>query len=161
MKKFLSMIILLLFASTCLAADFSAKLNINTGNAELDLHLSNVNDRAATRAGAAEIRANLKERYSVTERELAFLGKKGYTLAEIQYLALLARKSGKNINDVAAMHSRGIGWGVLAKRLGVHPGDLNKLIVKQKKAEKMMIKTSAPEAPRIKEGPKPGKGHKR
>lgn len=157
----MSIIVLLLFASTCLAADFIAKLNIKTGNAELDLHLSNVNDRAATRAGAAEVRTELKESYFVTDRELVFLSRKGYTLAEIQYFALLARKSGKPINEVAALHSRGIGWGVLAKRLGVHPSDLNKLIVKHKKAEKVIIKTRAPEGPKVKVTPKAGKGHGR
>ena len=143
MKKSIILITLLLFASACLAADFSANLKIQTGDASLDLHLRNVNSKASTPAGAGEVRTELREKYSVTERELKFLGKQGYTLAEIQYLALLAKQSRKSITNVAALRSKGIGWGVLAKRLGVRPSALRKLIVK----EKMLIKERAKEKP--------------
>ena len=140
MKKRLIIIILLFFTSACLAADFSANLKIKTGDAQLDMHLANINSKASTPTGANKVKTELREKYSVSERELNFLSKKGYTLAEIQYLALLAKQRGKPINDVAALHSKGIGWGVMAKRLGVKPSALRKLIVQEKKAEKKMIK---------------------
>lgn len=177
MKKWFIFIVLLAFASTCLATEFSANLRIRTGDSALDMHLSNVNSKASTPAGASEVKVELREKYSVSERELNFLSKKGYTLAEIQYLALLAKQSGKSVNDVAALHSKGIGWGVLAKRLGVQPSALRKLIVKEKKAEKVMIKERveekeqprihAPERPQMREKPRmekergPGKGRGR
>jgi hypothetical protein len=73
----------------------------------------------------------------LTDREINFLSKQGYTLAEIYYMASLAKASGKTVTSVAALHSQGVGWGVLAHRLGVRPDALRKLIVREKKAEKM------------------------
>ena len=69
-----------------------------------------------------------------------YLSKQGYTLSEIYYLASLAKASGKTVTSVAALHSQGVGWGILAQRLGVRPDALRKLIVEQKKADKMMIR---------------------
>ena len=156
MKKSLVMAFLLFFASACLAADFSANLKFNTGDTQLDLLLNNINSKASTPAGANTAKTELRKKYSVSERELNFLSKKGYTLAEIQYLALLAKQSGKPINHVAALHSKGIGWGVLAKRLGVQPSALRKLMVQEKK----QIKIHAPERPQIRErGMGKGRGH--
>ncbi len=142
MKVLFVFLMLMVFAFSVQAADFSAKLNIKTGDSQLDLHLSNVNSKASTPAGAAMVRTELKGSYKVSDRELSFLSKKGYTLAEIQYLALIAKQSGKPINDVAALHSKGIGWGVLAKRLGVRPDALRKQIVAAKKIEKSTTRKS-------------------
>lgn len=136
MKKVLALFAVLLFASTCLAAEWSANLKIQTGDANLDLSLKNINRRAATPAGAIEVRREITQQFILPEKEIQFLNKKGYCLAEIYYLSLLAKKSGKPASSVAALHSKGIGWGVLAKKLGVKPNELNKLIVKEKKAEK-------------------------
>jgi len=151
MKKSLFFLLLAVFASSCLAAEFKSDLKIRTGDSSLDLHFNNVNSKTATPAGANEVRMELRDKYSVPDKELIFLSKKGYSLAEIQYLALLAKQSGKPINSVAALHSQGIGWGVLAKRLGVQPSALRKLIVSQKKAEKQIIKQERKEKMMIKE----------
>ena len=140
MKIILPFLMVLVFTLSSQATDFSAKLNIKTGDSQLDLHLSNINSKASTPAGATIVRTELKEGYKLSDNQLSFLSKKGYTLAEIQYLALLAKQSGKPLNDVAALHSKGIGWGILAKRLGVRPDALRKAIVAEKKAEKSIHK---------------------
>ena len=44
-------------------------------------------------------------------------------------------KSGKPIRHIRAMHARGHGWGVIAHRLGVHPGALNQRRVWGKKRD--------------------------
>ena len=62
-------------------------------------------------------------------------------MAEIEYLALLAKQSRKSINSIVALRSQGVGWGVLAKKLGVQPSALRKLVVSHKKAEKIEKKT--------------------
>ena len=136
MKKMIVIISLLLFASICLAVEFRSDFKIQTGDASLDLHLSNVNSRASTPTGVKEIKIELQRDYFVSEKQIGFLTKQGYTLAEIQYFALLAKQSGKPIDQVAALRSKGIGWGVLAKRLGVQPSTLRKLIVKAPKTPK-------------------------
>jgi len=147
MKRYLVLVVFLVLASACLAADFSANLSIKTGDASLDLSLRNINAKASTPAGAGEVKTELRQNFSISDRELIFLSKRGYTLAEIYYLVLLAKQTGKKVNDVAALHSRGVGWGVLAKRLGVRPSDLNKLRVqhmKQENREQKQININAP-----------------
>jgi len=136
MKKVLILVCLLFVSSLCFAAEFSANFQMKTGDASLDLHLSNVNAKAATSTGAKEIRTELAQNYSLSEKQINFLSKQGYTLAEIQYLALLAKQSGKSVESVAALHGKGVGWGILAHRLGVQPSVLRKLIVQEKKVEK-------------------------
>lgn len=143
MKKFLllSVSLVLLLSAAGFALDFRADMSFKTGDASLDLHLTNVNKMAATPAGAVEVKRDLRENLLLSDRQIVFLSRKGYTLAEISYLALLARKTGRNINDIAALQkSKGVGWGVLAKRLGVRPSDLNKLRVREKKREKAMTR---------------------
>jgi len=139
MKKLFILVTLcsLILAANCWAVNFKPNLSIKTGDEALDLHLKNVNEKSANPFGAIIIKNDLKEDLSLTDREMNFLSQRGYSLAEINYLALLAKQSGKSVNDVAALHSKGVGWGVLAKRLGVKPRDLNKLRVKQKKQEKV------------------------
>jgi len=138
MKKIISFVLFLAFASVCPALDYSANLKVQTGDTSLDLHLSNVNAKAATPAGATQIKTELIQYYSVSDKQIKFLNKQGYTLAEIQYLALLAKQSGKSIESVAALRSKGIGWGVLAKRLGVQPSALRKK-VREERAPKVKI----------------------
>jgi len=149
MKKCIALIAVCALAAACLAADFSASLSIKTGDTSLDLSLRDFNTRASTPAGAVGVRADLRQNFSLSDREITFLSRKGYTLAEIYYLVMLAKHTGKHINDVAALHGQGVGWGVLAKRLGVRPSDLNKLRVQQKKTEKVIIREKTREQIRI------------
>ena len=139
MKKGLLLLVLLAFTSASFAAEFSAKLNVKTGDSNLDLSLSNINTQARTSDGAKQVRADIRQNYSLSDREINFLSKQGYTLAEITYLASLAKAGGKTVTSVAALRSQGVGWGVLAKRLGVRPDALRKLIVREKKAGKIKV----------------------
>ena len=83
----------------------------------------------------------LVNEYGVTWKQIDHLFKRGYTMDDVFYLSLLAKESGKDVNTVAAMHAKGVGWGVLAKKLGVHPDDLNRL-------RSRLHKIKAPKAPR-------------
>jgi hypothetical protein len=140
MKKFIVLLVLLAFTSICFASESGKNIPIKTGDDAVDQSLDDINSRIKTSSGAIEVKKEIKEKLSVTDREINFLNKQGYTLAQIYYLASLAKASGKKVNDVAAMHSKGVGWGVLARRLGVRPDALRKLIVQEKKTGKMMMR---------------------
>ena len=100
----------------------------------------------------------MRNKYSVTQREINSLRKNGYRLNEVYYLSLLAKQSGKKVNTVAALHAKGAGWGVLAKKVGVHPKDLNRLRVRLHKIKKTAVKEQKKEQQRIKvHAPKPVK----
>ena len=143
--------VLLFLATASGAVDNKADLNIKTGDTELDLHLKSTNEKAATPAGMAETHKYLSDNYSLVGKEIEFLHKQGYTMGEIEYLAMLAKQSGQSVNRVAALHSQGVGWGVLAKRLGVRPSALRQLIVKNQKAERLENKPPKIEKTVVKE----------
>ncbi|MFH1683347.1 MAG: hypothetical protein ABIA67_00545 [Candidatus Margulisiibacteriota bacterium] len=72
--------------------------------------------------------------------QIDHLRKRGYNMDDVFYLSGLAKESGKDVNTVAAMHAKGMGWGVLAKKIGVPPNDLNRLRVKLKNIQKEAVR---------------------
>jgi len=140
MRRLFVLIAVVFLVSSCLAAEWSAELRVKSGDKDIDLSLRGINERAKTPEGVREVRTELIQKFTLSEREIHFLSWKGYTLSEIYYLASLARASGKPIDSVAALHSKGVGWGVLAHRLGVQPSALRKFMVAEKKAAKGMMK---------------------
>jgi hypothetical protein len=155
----------------------SPKPKFRTGNKDLDHALLDIHTRALTADGRIAVRSEIKLHFSILDNQIDFLSRRGHTLAEVYYLALLAKRSGKKINDVAALHSKGVGWGVLAKRLGVRPSDLNKLrvqikknrkaavkrqkIIKEQKKIKNQVKINCPEKPPAKKTNQKNKGRKK
>lgn len=137
MRKIVALMIVLFFVSSSLALEFVANFSIKTGDASLDLALTNINKQAKSKDGALAIKVELQKDYSIAKADIAYLLKKKYCLAEIYYLALFAKWTKKPIRRIAAFKSKGIGWGVMAKKLKIKPSDLNKLRVsiKQKKAK--------------------------
>ena len=145
MKKIFVFLLLLLFASTCWAAGRAPQVKIKTGDSSLDMALHDIDQRASTTDGANLVMNERGLHFSLGKDQIDVLQKKGHSFSEIYYMALMSKQSGKNINDVAALRSQGLGWGVVAKRVGVHPSDLNKLRVRLKKEqhEREKIKTKA------------------
>lgn len=137
MKKILALMMVLFFVSGSLALEFAANFSIKSGDASLDLALTNINKQAKSKDGALAIKVELQKDFSIAKVDIAYLLKKKYSLAEIYYLALFSKRTGKSIRKIAAFKSRGIGWGTMAKKLKIKPNDLNKLRVsiKQKKAK--------------------------
>lgn len=78
--------------------------------------------------------------YGITQKQVDHLFKRGYTMDDVFYLSLLAKESNKDVNTVAALHAKGVGWGVLAKKLGVHPKVLNRFRVKLNKTKKAALR---------------------
>ena len=162
-KKLISTILLLLFATTSFAMGTAPKTGIKTGDKALDKALMEIDKLAAKPEGIKEIEGVLIGGFSITRKEIDSLRKRGYRLTEIYYLSLLAKQSGKKVNSVAALHAKGVGWGVIAKRLGVHPGDLNRLRVRLHKIGKKAFKEQKrPKIRAPKKMPaKPAKGKKK
>lgn len=161
MKKiYVLLMFVLLIVSVSYAMGSAPKSGIKTGDKALDKALREINKRAGQPGGKKEIEGVLRNKYSVTQREINSLRKKGYRLNEIYYLSLLAKQSGKKVNTVAALHAKGAGWGVMAKKVGVRAGDMNRLrirlhkmkkeAVREKKKEQQRIKVRTPKAPRAK-----------
>ena len=153
MKKQLVIFLgLFLMVSTVHAMGSAPPPAMNTGDAGLDDALRQIERRAGEPGGEEEIGAVMKKEYGVTQKEIDALRKR-YRVSEIYYMALLARHRNRRINEIAAMHAKGEGWGVLAKRLGVHPGDLNRLRARHHQLERHRIRTEQQKGPAP--GPKP------
>lgn len=150
MKKTLVLLLVVSFASVCFAMGTAPGPKIKTGDKALDKALMEVAKRAKTPDGAKAVRKELTERDRIREGDIQFLIKSGYTLGEVYYSGLLSKQSGKGIREIAALRGQGVGWGMMAKRVGVKPSDLNKLrvrirketAIKKKKVKKEKIKVS-------------------
>ncbi|MEE8638044.1 MAG: hypothetical protein V3T21_03265 [Candidatus Margulisiibacteriota bacterium] len=162
-----ALMLTLLFASISFAMGTAPGPKIKTGDKALDKALMEIDKLGAKPAGKKEIEGVLMGKFSVTKKEINLLRKRGYSLTEVYYLSLLAKQSGKKVNGVAALHAKGGGWGVLAKRLKVHPGDLNRLRVRLHKIRKEAVKEQKREQKQKRfkihapKEPKGGKGKKK
>lgn len=136
MRKAFVVFGLLLLAACCLAAGKAPEPRIKTGDHELDMALMEMEKKALTPEGAKEVRGIIMEDHALTQRQIESLHRRGYTLGEVYYFGLLARQSNRRINDVAALRAQGLGWGVMAQRLKVHPSELNKLRVRLRKVHR-------------------------
>lgn len=83
-------------------------------------------DQNSKRAG---YEADLKEKYGLTDDQLKALHEKGMNNSQITIAAALAKASGKSVEDVEKMRvDQKMGWGKIAKELGVHPGEIGQSI---------------------------------
>ena len=156
MKTKLSLLLLsLILVSTVYAMGSAPPQSLNTGDSELDGALQQIEERAKDRVGRAEMDRVMKQEYGVTQKDIDALHKRGYRTSEIYYMALCARQSNRHIDQVAAMRAKGAGWGTLAHRLKVHPGDLNRLRVRHHKMIQHTVQQK--EHIRVSPAPKPFK----
>jgi hypothetical protein len=66
----------------------------------------------------------LVSKYGITPNFVSALYERRYDYGEIAMLVELAQAAHKDPADVAALRRRGLGWGALAKQLGVHPSSI-------------------------------------
>jgi hypothetical protein len=79
----------------------------------------------------------LKTRYNLTDDQLKALRDKGMNDSQITMAAQLAQSSNKPIDDIVKMRLEDkMGWGKIAKELGVHPGEIGKGISSMHNGEK-------------------------
>ncbi|MEA3494339.1 MAG: hypothetical protein U9R38_08180 [Candidatus Margulisiibacteriota bacterium] len=153
MKKIIVALLIVSFASVCFAMGTAPQPKIRTGDGDLDKALMEVEKRAGTADGAKAVRKELTERYQVRETDINTLRKQGYTLSGIYYCGLLSKQSGRGIREIAALRGQGVGWGVMAKRVGAKPADINKLRVRMRKGTAIRKKTVERKKERIKVSP--------
>ncbi len=141
---------------------------IQTGLNVLDAALNDMSRSGQTTSGAIQMAATLADAFGFSNSLTNSLRRQGYNDGEIYYLGLLHRQTGRSIEYLLKNKPKGMGWGELAHRLGVHPSALNKARVALKKKEKsgfVVQNNSGHDQPHPKygktKGHKKGKGHKK
>lgn len=71
----------------------------------------------------------VKEKYSLTDEQMKAMQDKGIPPNQMAMIAELAKQSGKTTDQVLAMRvDQNMGWGKIAKELGVHPGEIGRAV---------------------------------
>ncbi|MES3038803.1 MAG: hypothetical protein V4736_12920 [Bdellovibrionota bacterium] len=79
----------------------------------------------------------LKTEYKLTDEQIAAFEAKGVTGQAAIRVASLAKGSGKTTDEVMAMRiDQKMGWGKIAKTLGVHPSTMGRAVSSFKKSER-------------------------
>ncbi len=69
--------------------------------------------------------STLKEKYNLTDDQIKSLTESGVSHPQMAMAAELAKQSNKSIDEVLKMRTeQKMGWGAIAKELGVKPGSL-------------------------------------
>lgn len=83
----------------------------------------------------------LKSRYNLTDEQLKAMHDKGMNDSQITIAAQLSQSSNKPIDDILKMRlDQKMGWGKIAKELGVHPGEIGKGISSMHNGDKKEAK---------------------
>lgn len=76
----------------------------------------------------------LQKKYNLTDAQVQTLNDSKLPDSQKAQVAQLAKSSGKSIEEVLKMRTEDkMGWGKIAKTLGVHPGELGKAVSEMKK----------------------------
>lgn len=96
-------------------------INFNTGDKELNTHLSDVNSYAKSNMDL--FRKDMSDKFGVTKEQLdQLITKERRQPADVYYGYNLAQITGKPFPTVIKMHTDKKGWGAIAKDLGIKPG---------------------------------------
>lgn len=112
---------------------FSQEETPKTGDKKFDSYLKRMNEEA--KGDPEGFLRRLSERHNVPEQEIRQAKEKhGLDFGETYMATVLARRTNRNVNEVAEQYrqNKGQGWGVLAQRMGIKPGSPE---FKQMKAE--------------------------
>jgi hypothetical protein len=96
----------------------------------------------------------VKEKYALTDAQVKTMQDKGVNSNQMAIIAQFSKTSGKSIDEVTAMRvDQKMGWGEIAKALGVHPSEIGHSISSLRKdmnegrmADKADKKATAKEA---------------
>jgi len=96
-------------------------INFNTGDKELNTHLSDINSYAKSNMDL--FRKDMSDKFGVTREQLdQLITKERKEPADVYYGYNLAQVTGKPFPTVIKMHTDKKGWGAIAKDLGIKPG---------------------------------------
>lgn len=135
---FISFFLLLLFLSLPIKANIFS--SIQTGVRWVDIAMTVVSGNNPSHLSLYQMASSFNLKSSLVEN----LVKQGFSFTDIYYLGFFHQKTGISVDNILKHKSKGIGWGEVAHRLGIHPGEFNKARVALKKAEKGGKSHSAP-----------------
>ena len=96
---------------------------------EMESQESSLQERLNKENKQKEYEKKLEEKYGLSEQQIQDLHKKGLNDSQITIAAQLAKSSGKSIDDVVKMRlDQKMGWGKIAKELGVPPREIGQSI---------------------------------
>jgi hypothetical protein len=73
--------------------------------------------------------SEVQTKYSLTDEQMKKMSDAGIKGPHLAFTAELAKQSGKSVEEIAAMRTtEKMGWGAIAKKLGVHPGALGQSV---------------------------------
>lgn len=103
-------------------------------------------EETAAQASAAspEWDAAIQKKYGLTNEQTAELRAKGFNNPQIAILSQLAQTSGKPLADVVKMREESkMGWGKIAKELGVHPSEIGQSVSSMRRELKQERRSEA------------------
>lgn len=119
MKTFLTL--LLLTIPFFLSAQEIVKVTFDTGDKDINTHLSEVNSYAVSNMDL--FRKDMSEKFGATKEDLdRYLVKERKQPADVYYGYNLSRTTGKSFPTIMKMYTDKNGWGSIAKDLGIKPG---------------------------------------
>ena len=93
----------------------------NTGDADMDTHLSEINESASSDYEA--FKDKLSENSEITDEEIdRYINEENMEPADIYYASVLSSASDRPISEVVGMYKEKKGWGAVAQELGIKPG---------------------------------------
>lgn len=104
-----------------LYAQVTVKVTFDTGDKDINTHLSEVNEYAISNMDL--FRKDLSEKFGATKEDLdRYLVKERKQPADVYYGYNLSKSTGKSLPTIMKMRSDKNGWGAIAKDLGIKPG---------------------------------------
>jgi hypothetical protein len=104
-----------------LYAQVTVKVTFDTGDKDINTHLSEVNEYAISNMDL--FRKDLSEKFGATKEDLdRYLVKERKQPADVYYGYNLSKSTGKSLPTIMKMQSDKNGWGAIAKDLGIKPG---------------------------------------
>lgn len=104
-----------------LYAQEAVKVKFDTGDKDINTHLSDVNAYALSNMDL--FRKDLNENFGATKDDLdRYLVKERKQPADVYYGYNLSKSTGKSFPTIMKMHTDKKGWGSISKDLGIKPG---------------------------------------
>lgn len=73
--------------------------------------------------------SDIQKKYSLSDEQMKSLKDAGFKPNDMTRVAELSKSSSKSINEIIAMRTeQKMGWGKIAKELGVHPGEMGRAV---------------------------------
>ncbi len=116
-----TLIILIVVALTQAALGQELTTAYNTGDADMDTHLAEINENASSDYEA--FKEKLSESTEITDEEIdRYINEEDIEPADLYYASVLSSASDRPISEVVEMYKEKKGWGAVAQELGIKPG---------------------------------------